>query len=481
MSKPFNTHLSRRAFVSGSLAGAAAALTPVIPQAARAAPGLREFSLTAAEGQAALLSAPYPATNIWGYAGTVPGTEIRATQGDRLRITFTNDLPVETTVHWHGVRLPNAMDGVPGVTQEPVPPGNSFIYEFDAVDAGTFWYHPHVSTSQQLARGLYGALIIDEPDPIRVDRDITWMLDDWRLDGDAAVEGGFDAPGDISHAGRLGNIVTVNGIVAESFAVQSGERIRLRLVNTANARIFALNFEGHTPQIIALDGQPVAPHAPDDGLIVLGPSMRADLILDCTGAPGARMVLRDHAYRGNTFDLLQIVYADTPRRAAVPDWPVALPANPVSEPDLAVAARHEVVFSGGMMGRSVERQMGLEVSNSLLGRLRRDGDVWYLNGQAASGRGEDPVLTLTEGQSHIISMVNATAFHHPIHLHGHVFRVVSRNGVAAPRREWLDTILLAPAETAEIALVADNPGDWAFHCHVLEHVSGGMAGIIRVA
>ncbi|KUP93643.1 multicopper oxidase family protein [Tritonibacter horizontis] len=461
MSFNYKTTVTRRAFVASSLAGVMSATLP-FPRMAEAA--TRKFSLRAAPGSTRLVPEPHPDTAAWCYNGKVPGPEIRIRQGDRLQVEVMNDLAEETTVHWHGIRLPNAMDGVPHLTQGPIAPGDRFVYEFDALDAGTFWYHPHQRSFEQVGRGLYGPLIIDEANPPRVDRDVTWVLDDWRLAEDASISDDFGNAHDLSHAGRLGNTVTINGHVPETLEVASGERIRLRLINAANARIFALDFGDHAPRIIALDGQPVTPHEPRDGVVVLGPAMRVDVILDCTGKPGERAQLVDRAYRGNDFRVLDFTYAETALREATPDWPIALPASPIAEPDLSSAHRHEVTFTGGMMG------------------MMHDGrGIWFVNGKAAQGHVLDPFLTLKRDASHILEMTNATAFDHPIHLHGHSFRVISRNGAPTPHREWQDTVLMAPRERVEIAFVADNPGDWMFHCHILEHQAAGMMGVIRVA
>lgn len=483
MSKKHNSILTRRSFVLSSVAGT---LSTTLAIPGRAENATRSFTLRSAPGRARLVPEPFSETDAWCYNGTVPGPEIRISQGDRLRVDVINGLAEGTTVHWHGIRLPNAMDGVPHLTQAPIGPGESFVYEFDAVDAGTFWYHPHQRSSEQVGRGLYGPLIVDEIYPPKVDRDVTWVLDDWRLTRDASIANDFENFHDLSHAGRIGNTVTVNGVVPEAFEVASGERIRLRLINAANARIFALDFGDHRPRVIALDGQPVTPHEPQDGLVTLGPAMRVDVILDCTGAPDTRTQLVDRAYRGNEFRVLDISYASSVLREETPDWSTALPSNPIPEPDLNAAQRHEVMFSGGMMGMMVEREMGLDTQGGMMGRgmmgMMHDGrGIWFVNGKAAEGHIMDPFLTLKYGASHILEMTNATAFHHPIHLHGHSFRVISRNGAPTKHQEWQDTVLMAPRERVEIAFVADNPGDWMFHCHILEHQAAGMMAVIRVA
>jgi FtsP/CotA-like multicopper oxidase with cupredoxin domain len=126
-----------------------------------------------------------PPTDVWCYGNRIPGPELRVRQGQPLRITVRNDLPEETTVHWHGIRLPNAMDGVPGLTQTPIKPGETFSYEFTPPDAGTFWYHPHANSLSQLGRGMAGAFVVEEPEPIAVDRELVWVLADWRLTREA--------------------------------------------------------------------------------------------------------------------------------------------------------------------------------------------------------------------------------------------------------------------------------------------------------
>ena len=465
--------LTRRAFLSSNAAALLAAALPM-PRSAAAAAG-RTSTLRAAPGRARLVPEPHGETPVWCYNGAVPGPEIRVRQGDRVRIVAENGLEEETTVHWHGIRLPNAMDGVPHLTQPPIRPGGTFAYEFDAVDAGTFWYHPHQQSPEQVGRGLYGPFVVEEIDPIRVDRDMTWVLDDWRLNRSAAIRGDFGNAHDLSHNGRLGNTITVNGRFPDAFAVRKGERIRLRLVNAANARIFGLEFRDHEPTIIALDGQPAAPHAPDGGLVVLGPAMRADVVLDMKGEPGSRVSVIDRFYRNREYRLLDFVYGAKPLRSETPDWTMELPANRLPEPDIGTARRTEVVFNGGMMGGAVMAELG----GSMPGGLR-SGRFWFVNGVAAESHMAKPLLVIERGRSYVIAMTNATAWHHPIHLHGHSFRILSRNGKPAPRREWRDTALMEPRERVEIAFVADNPGDWMFHCHVLGHQASGMMASIRV-
>ena len=232
--------ISRRTFASGLVGMAAAGGLPLLAPPARA----DTPTLEARAGSAQLVP-DYPATPIWGYEGRVPGPVIRVRQGERVRRRFVNELPQASTVHWHGIRIENVMDGVPELTQAAVPPGGSFLYDFVAPDAGTYWYHSHNRTWEQLARGLYGALIVEDADGgPEVDRDELLLIDDWRLTPEAQIDQRFGAMGDRSHGGRLGNWVTINGVSDWRREVRRHERLRLRLANAANARILVLELHG---------------------------------------------------------------------------------------------------------------------------------------------------------------------------------------------------------------------------------------------
>lgn len=472
--------MNRRTFLARTGGVAVAGLAFGVPSA-NGTP--RRLTLTQAEAQ--ITGPNAPKTRVWAYNSTVPGPELRFKQGDRLRVEVENRLQQETTVHWHGIRLPNEMDGVPHLTQKPIGPGQTFTYAFDLPDAGTYWYHPHMTSSEQVDRGLYGSLIVEERDPIKVDRDVTWVLDDWRLDDNSQIDDDFGNMMDASHAGRIGNMTTINGRTPTPFTVRRGERIRLRLINAANARIFGLEFAGHKPMVIACDGQPVESHSPDSGRVVLGPAMRIDLVVDMMGKPGGRFTVTDSFYRRLAYPLVDIAYGTEPLRERPLDAAVALPANTMPEPDLNDPLRHDVLFQGGMMGMMVEREMGagsgVRGGMSAMMEMMQSGRVWRINGVASVGHVMEPMLTIERGRTVVLAMTNMTAWPHPMHLHGHSFRVISRNGQQTRFREWQDTVLMLPRDRAEIAFVADNRGDWMFHCHILEHQAAGMMGVVRVA
>jgi FtsP/CotA-like multicopper oxidase with cupredoxin domain len=319
---------------------------------------------------------------------------------------------------------------------------------------------------------------VEEPEPIPVDRDILWMLGDWRLTSDAQIARGFGNAMEAGMSGRIGNTVTLNGRVSEQEPVRAGERVRLRLVNGALARIMALRFEGHRPVVVAIDGQPCEPHEPQGGRLLLGPAMRVDVMLDMQGEPGRRYRVIDDFYDGLSYWLTQLAYDRRPPMRAHPlAAPISLPRNPLPEPDLASAGRHELRLQGGMMGGGAMMGMGGMQGMS-------HGASWAINGHSMTGDGHagmPPLLTLRLGRTYVLTMRNETAWWHPMHLHGYSCRVLSRNGAPVPHRQWADTALIPPKETVDVAFVADNPGDWMLHCHVTDHQVSGMMAVLRVA
>jgi FtsP/CotA-like multicopper oxidase with cupredoxin domain len=471
----------RRFLAAGGAAGALGAL-PAVARAAAADQPVR-VTLEAAPATQAIVGPGYPATAVWGFNGGVPGPEIRVRRDAPLAVAVRNALSAPTSVHWHGLRIANAMDGVPGLTQPAIAPGATFDYAYRPPDAGTYWYHSHQRGYEQVARGLYGALIVEEPEPYPADREAVWVLDDWRLTRQAAIAEDFGHRMQASHAGRIGNTVTLGGRLPEELRLAPGERVRLRIVNVATARIFALGFGALPVHVIALDGQPVTPHAPAGGRVRLGPAQRADLVLDAPREPGRSVTVVDDANPRQAYRVTAVTVADRPARG--PHGPVAgLPDNALPEPDLERADRRRVVMTGGAMGR----MSGARVDGRWLEprQLMRAGAFWALNdraqvGETAAIAEAAPLLRLKRGGHYRIAFVNETRWPHPMHLHGHHFRVLSRRGQAVAHRPWRDTVLLDPGDTVETALVADNPGRWLLHCHILAHQATGMAGVVEVA
>lgn len=442
----------------------------------------KHATLQAGELRQAIRAGGAP-TNFWGFNGTVPGPLLRYRKGDSVRIVLNNALSVDTAVHWHGVRVPNPMDGVPYVTQNPVKPGEAFVYEFPLPDSGTFWYHPHQSSFEQVPRGLYGAFIVEEDRPIEVDRELIWVLSDVKVADDGLQIEDFGRILDVANDGRIGNEVLLNGQAAgasRAIEVRSGERIRLRLINAAAARIFDLALDGHSMHVIAFDGQAVKPHVSDQ--LLLGPGMRTDIVIDCMQVPGGRYVLNDR-HRRSLGPLATFVYADeAPLRGKPLGAPLQLEPNRLPEPDLGKATEHFIMFQGGMRGAPVIGMVdGKPVRTHEL--MERHGLAWTMNYTARHEHSlmHEPFLHLKRGEHVVLRMINDTDFVHPMHLHGHFFRVIAVDGQRIAQPAWRDTVIMAPRQSVDVAFVADNPGQWMYHCHILDHAAGGMMGTIEVS
>lgn len=431
--------------------------------------------IRARPGSVRLRGAEGPRTTVWGYDGLVPGPAIRVKRGEEVKVRLVNELPEATVIHWHGMRLPNAMDGVPHLTQEPVEPGHSFDYHFKAPDAGTFWYHSHLYSSEQLERGLYGTLVVEEDSPIETDHDILLVLDDWRLTPEGAIdEASFRSMHDASHAGRIGGVTTINSESNFSIAVRTNERLRLRLVNAANARIFSLRIDRHAARVMAIDGQPAQPFLARDARIALAPGNRVDLFVDALLEPGATApILVDDVVGENA--VAQIVYDQgAPARSFPRPDPAPLPPNPLPERiNLSGALRVEAPLTGGMMGMMTGGMMGGGQPAPGYGIDPR-ARIWTLAGFASSGHDGPPLFTVQRGRAVTIAFANHTAFPHAMHLHGHHFRLLDKLDDGW-KPYWLDTVTVPPRDTMRIAFIADNPGKWMIHCHMIEHQETGMA------
>ncbi len=467
--------LSRRTFLA---TGASVLTAPALPRLAWAddMPILR-----AAPSTAQLAPEGYDTTPVWSYGGTIPGPEIRVRAGERVRRRFVNDLPQPSAVHWHGIRIENAMDGAAGVTQDPVPPGGTFDYDFVAPDPGTYWYHAHARSWEQVARGLAGPLIVEEVEPWvglegAATSETTLMLADWRLQGDGALhEASFGDLHDWAHAGRLGNTITINGAIDARVPVRRGERLRLRVVNAATARVMPLRLPGLSPVLIALDGFPVVPRPVET--ITLAPAQRADIVVDVPADLATLLPILLDAGREEWVEIGALSDGDA---AALP--PQAGPVRPLPmpvEPALDLSAPQDEVLrmEGGAMERLDRARLnGVDQDFRQLVAARR---VWAFNGVA--GDMDEPAFRAEIGRTVRLRLVNDTRWAHGIHLHGYHFTILSRGGRPDPHRDRRDTVLVLPGEPVEIAFVAQNPGRWLLHCHMLGHQASGMLAWFEVA
>ena len=388
-------------------------------------------------------------TAMLGFNGASPGPEIRVAEGGRVAVAFENGTRQPSAIHWHGIHIDNAMDGVPGLTQDAVPPGAAFEYDFLAPYPGTYWYHAHHRSWEQVAKGLYGPLIVDERDPPEIDRDITVVLDDWRLTPEGKLHPGFGNRHDFSHAGRLGNY---GRAFFSRDRVRMGDRIRLRLINAATARTFRVRIGGGAGAVVAQDGMPLARPEPV-GEPVLAPAQRTDIVLDVTGPVTFHLLPRGEPYALGTIG----VEGSNPAPARGPVQP--LPPTAVPAPDAKGARRLTLAMQGGAMG----------------GRHGGD-DFWAFNDR--SGMPDAPWQRFARGETARIAMRNDTAFPHGIHIHGHHFHELGADGTPGHYR---DTVLVDARKSRDMLCVFDNPGRWLIHCHTLAHQASGMKTWVEVA
>jgi len=360
------------------------------------------------------------------------------------------------------------------LTQPAVEPGQSFDYDFVVADAGTYWYHAHNRSAEQVARGLYGALIVEEAEPPDVDREQVLILDDWLLDPETAqIDPDFTSRHDRSHAGRHGNFIATNGRHDLSLKVRQNERLRLRLINAANARIFELTLAGMEGWTIALEGMPLAQPKPVTETLILGPGQRADLIVDVTAATNETA----HLVRIEDQEGISQVAFPVIGRAAVArrEAPAPQPRNPRMEiPGIDSAVTARLNMQGGAMG-TLDAAI-LNGERKSFRELVEANEFWAFNGTI--GMTDTPLVEVSRGETVTLQIYNDTSFPHAMHLHGLHFREIGKNDGLGPLR---DTSLMFGGETCTIAFVADNPGDWLFHCHMLSHAASGMMTWLKVS
>lgn len=389
----------------------------------------------------------------WAYNGQVPGPELRVQKGDTVKINFKNNLPQETTIHFHGIRVPNKMDGVPDVTQTPIKPEGKFVYEFIAHDAGTFWYHPHVRGNEQVERGLYGTIVVEDSNEPEYSEDKMLVIDDWRIDSDGSLNENFNNAHDIGHDGRWGNVITVNGQVLPEYELKRNERVRYRFVNTSNARVYSLDFGNLDATAIAVDGilarEPFSPNG-----FELAPGNRIDVDIKAPDSSGD-FIIRDR-FAGYNNELFKIsIYNDISEESSF-DYPKA-----IKYPEMNLGTY------------SVDREYALDQGG--MGMMHNL--TATINGQAYPNYQES---SLDKNKFQVIRFSNSSARLHPMHLHGQFFKVIARNNQPVDEPFMRDTVLVHGFETVDVGIIPIDGGDWALHCHILEHAEAGMMTVVEV-
>jgi FtsP/CotA-like multicopper oxidase with cupredoxin domain len=463
--------LSRRRFISSALLLPFSTLIPQITLA-KEEEGF-DYVLTAQ--QAKLNISPDGLTDGLGFDGQFPAPILRAKQNKKIRIKFINLLEEPTTIHWHGLRIPIKMDGVPFLSQPPIKPGDFYIYEFTPPDAGTFWYHPHVNSLEQLGKGLVGAFIVEEPDPQQVklgfDRDIPLVLKNWHLD-DQGQWLPLSTPRQAARMGTPGRIETINGLIAPELKVQAGELIRLRFLNVDNTVTYRIVMPKNIQaKVIAIDGNAIEQPFTLEDAWAMGPGMRLDIAFIAPSKTDEIIEIKNRQGKLNfNFFTLKTQGKASKKPKVIP----TLPASVIPIPDLNNAQTINFTFEWEGAITPADKQ------------LKGQHDFWVINKRAWEGIGKNnipaPLVTLELGKSYIFRLRNVTQYHHPIHLHGHTWTVLKSNKRKIhPQGYHTDTVLLGKNETVEVAFVADNPGQWMYHCHVIEHMKTGLMGFIEVS
>lgn len=375
----------------------------------------------------------------FAYNGQIPGPTLRLTRGDRVTAEIVNDLDVPTTVHWHGLHVPNAADGAIWM-REPIGPGETATVVFTVEQAGTFWYHPHFDTDRQVDLGLYGAVVVADPDEPQLDEDIVIIGDAW---GESSEDVEHGTPGNMG-------TWTFNGVSDPVLTLASGTATRLRWVNASNEGYLDLRPPPEWSWIASDQGLV----SPRSGRELLAPGDRADVELRAGADPQEVRVVPYSLFGGVADEegAATAVGVGVTGDAAVPptaDWGV-VDTEPTADPGRTDL---RFVFQG-------------------------DGARWFMNGEVF------PDITVPEvrlGEELILEVRNVSPTEHPFHIHGHAFEVLSIDGEPPRSMTLEDTINVGIRQTLRLRMVADNPGEWMVHCHILGHAEGGMMTVLRVA
>ncbi|WNF20890.1 multicopper oxidase family protein [Mesobacillus jeotgali] len=437
------------------------------------------------------------------FNGSVPGSQIRVKQGEKLKINLKNELNEPISIHWHGITVPNEMDGIPGVTQNAVQPGESFTYEFTPEDPGTYMYHTHQNAVEQMDKGLYGSFIV-EPNDKSYDRDYTLMLDEWMSkpeeaessmegmdhgnmdsdeDSDKETDSGgmdhgdmgsnenesMDGMEEMGHDMSAYDIFTINGKSGNSIEplkVKEGEKVRIRLVNVGYMS-HKIHLHGHDFKVAAIDGQELnKPKELKDQVISIAPGERYDIEFTANN-PGEWFIECHGDMEGSSGMNTKIQYENSTDSADKSNKSEDLPEFSYMN------------YGGSEKGEfSLDQKYDIEYKMDLNTTMDGNEMAYTINGKTFP---ETDSINVEEGDLVKVTLTNNSMMDdHPMHLHGHFFQVLSKNGKPVEGAPIMkDTINLKPGDEYVVAFKADNPGNWLFHCHDLHHATAGMVNMVK--
>ncbi|PEZ04813.1 copper oxidase [Bacillus sp. AFS018417] len=458
---------------------------------------------------------------VWTFNGSSPGPEIRVKKGEKVKVTLKNELSAPVSIHWHGYPVPNNMDGIPGVTQDAIEPGKSFTYEFEAKVPGTYWYHSHQDSVNQLDRGLYGALVVEDPNET-YDKDYTLMLDEWvtdkkeidkqikemtkrkteksekseKPDGDKSSMNHGDMK-DMDHSSMnmgsdkkessdmegmdhgnmkmeghnmdMYDLFTINGKsgdLVEPLKVKKGDKVRLRFIN-AGYLSHNIHIHGHDIKVIATDGQPINdPKVVKDEVISIAPGERYDV--EFTANNPGKWYVEDHGEGKGIKGMKAVIEYDGSKDMK----------DKANEKEKLPKLDMTKYGSKKLGSFTLDQQYNATYTMDLNTEMNGNGMVYTINGKTFPNI--DPIQ-VKKGDLVKVKLVNRSKMDdHPMHLHGHFFQLLSKNGKPIEGSPIVkDTLNLKPGEEYEVAFVANNPGEWMFHCHDLHHASAGMVTEVK--
>jgi FtsP/CotA-like multicopper oxidase with cupredoxin domain len=390
--------------------------------------GMPDYKVTLTAEKAPVRLASGQEVDAWTFNGRAPGPELRVREGELVQVTLVNkDIDDGVTIHWHGLDVPNAEDGVAGVTQDAIAPGGRFVYRFRPEQVGTFWYHTHQDASEGVKQGLFGALVVLRNTPPLKEEDLTLPVH--------------------TFAGHLA--IGTNDDVQRR-AVSRGMPVRLRLINT-NSTPAKFRLSGMHPAVVAIDGEEIEPApVPPGEAIEIGGGGRYDVAFPMPDGVASVEVVGSKA---------ALVLSPNGRGK-----PPSRPSGPAFDP----AARAPAI--PGLRGAKFDRTFELKIGKKPGFLDGRPGRHWSLNGKLYP---RTPMFEVTQGDLVKITLGNDTSSIHPMHLHGHHLLVLTRDGKAV--RPWsTDTLEMLPHERYTVAFRANNPGLWMLHCHNLQHAADGL-------